>query len=306
MSTNNFFNKFSNCPLCQSSDIQLKYIAKDRHYGISGEYEIDICNACKLVFLNPMPTNEYLSSLYPETYYSYQDFFNDKKGISALLSKVLVNLDTKDPKFSHPGRMLDIGCGSGKFLYKMKQKGWEVYGVEISKNAADLGRNVANLNIFSGEVIHANYPDNYFDYIRLNHSFEHINNPHETLTEIKRILKQDGKLMIGVPNINSLNAKIFKQYWYYLGAPVHTFNYSNKTLPLLLKKHDFKNIHVKYNSNYGGLLGSIQIYLNRNGNKKTDEGTLYNNKLLRVITHQTANITDFFKLGDAIEVNATK
>lgn len=306
MSSNNFFEKFSVCPLCESSNIIQKYKAKDRHYGILGEYEIDTCNSCKLVFLNPMPTNEYLSSLYPETYYSYQDFFSDKKGISALLSKIFVNLDTKDPKFRQAGKMLDIGCGSGKFIYKMREKGWDVFGVEISKNAADLGRMAANLNIFSGELTHANFPDEYFDYIRLNHSFEHINNPHETLAEIRRILKKDGKLMIGVPNINSLNALIFKQYWYYLGAPVHTFNYSNKTLPLLLEKHGFKNIHVNYNSNYGGLLGSIQIYLNRNSKKITDDGLLFNSKLMRVIAHQTANIFDFFRLGDAIEVYATK
>lgn len=306
MLDDNYFDRYTECPLCSKTDIKLHLIASDKHYGISGEYEIDICNSCKLVFLNPMPTNEYLSSLYPETYYSYQDFFNDKKGISAWLSNVFVSLDTKDPKFKQPGRMLDIGCGSGKFLYRMQQKGWDVYGVEISKNAADLGRSAANLDIFGGDVIAAHFPDNHFDYIRLNHSFEHIFNPHETLEEIKRILKSDGKLMIGVPNINSFNASIFKRYWFYLGAPVHTFNYSDKTLPLLLENHGFRNIQVKYNSNYGGFLGSIQIYLNRKSQKKSEEGWVINNRILKVIAHQFTKLLDVLHLGDAMEVTSTK
>ena len=101
--------------------------------------------------------------------------------------------------------MLDIGCGNGWFIYMMRDKGWDVKGVEPSKAGAEAGRRIANLDIHHGDLLSGNYPSEYFDYIRSNHSFEHIPNPNEVLQEIHRILKPNGKAFIGVPNINSLN-----------------------------------------------------------------------------------------------------
>ena len=57
---------------------------------------------------------------------------------------------TRDPKFERPGRMLDIGCGAGWFIFQMKRQGWDVKGVEPNVNAAKFGRSKKNLDIFPG------------------------------------------------------------------------------------------------------------------------------------------------------------
>ena len=300
--------KVKYCPNCESNHIEHFIRVPDRHYGIKGEFNNAVCYACSLVFLDPMPNEEELSKFYPEdSYYSFHVDINYKEPLLKRLIKsiFLLNIKTKDPKFYNPGKILDIGCGNGWTLNEYKQKGWEVAGVEPSETAAKIG-NKAGLNIHSGNLLSANYDDNRFDYIRSNHSFEHIPNPNEVLSEVFRILKSDGKLFIGVPNINGINSKLFKAYWYYLGAPVHTFNYSPSTLTSILEKNGFKVKKVTYNSNYAGILGSIQIYLNRNKNLASDKGFVYNFIPFRIIASIIAKIENLFRIGDCMELIAEK
>jgi SAM-dependent methyltransferase len=299
------------CPICESENIRLLYSTCDRHYGIKGTFNIFECNRCSIGFLNPMPTEDELTSLYPEnTFYAYTDFtqkndkiYNIKKALRKLL---LLTIETKDPKFSKPGRILDLGCGSGEFLYRYKECGWETNGVEVNSDAANLGNSIANLGIHCGNLLQANFEDGYFDYVRSNHSFEHITNPKEVLKEVHRILKKDGKLFIGVPNVNSLNAKLFGKYWWYLGVPVHTFTYSDKTLSSLLRDNGFIIDSVKYNSDYSGILGSIQIFLNRKNGKLSTEGFVFENPFLRILSTYLSKALNLLKLGDAIEVICRK
>jgi SAM-dependent methyltransferase len=188
----------------------------------------------------------------------------------------------------------------------MRDQGWRVDGVEISQAAAEVGRNMANLNIFSGGLTDARFPSNHFDYIRANHSFEHMCDPNETLNEIYRILKPGGRLLIGVPNQESLNSAVFGPYWWYRGAPVHPFTYSPSTLSRFLVKHGFNVNRVNYNSDYSGILGSLQIWANRNNGRRSTEGFLINSAPLKVICHWLAKIIDRLRVGDAIEIIATK
>jgi SAM-dependent methyltransferase len=294
-----------NCPNCNSGSKVAFYNVPDRHYGIKGKFSYSKCAGCSLVFIDPMPNDSELMAFYPEdSYYSYNVAIVKEDPLwKVLLRKVLfLEYKTKDPSFSKPGCMLDIGCGNGWFIYTMRNKGWDVKGVEPSKAGAEAGRRMANLDIHHGDLLSANYPSGRFDYIRSNHSFEHIPNPNEVLREVHRILKPGGKAFIGVPNINSFNGKVFGPHWYYFGAPVHTFNYSDKTLSELLRKHGFKNIEVKYNSNYNGILGSIQIMLNRNSGKKSHEGFVFNFFPFKVISGLFAKVLNVGKTGDCIEV----
>jgi SAM-dependent methyltransferase len=298
--------ELENCPLCGQGQPEPIYLARDRHYGISGLYTIVRCAKCSLLFLNPMLSDEELSALYPADYFAYQDKFQRRRWKEFVKTLLGYSIGTRDPEFPVAGRMLDLGCGTGWFLRDMRDKGWDVYGVEINSAAAELGRKAAALNIFAGTLRQADFPSNFFDYIRANHSFEHISCPGETLDEIHRILRPDGRLLIGVPNVAGLNAKVFRQYWWYLCAPVHPFTYSVSTLSQMLAKHHFSIDHVTYNSDYSGILGSLQIWCNRNKQGKSSEGLLINTLPLRMVCHWLAKFVDLFGLGDAIEITARK
>ncbi|MEJ7645956.1 MAG: class I SAM-dependent methyltransferase [Chryseolinea sp.] len=293
------------CPNCKSPSKRRFVKVPDRHYGIKGVFSYSICAACELVYLDPMPDDDELMAFYPEdSYYSYNvEFAPPEPAWKEAIRKLLfLNYKTKDPEFSNPGKMLDIGCGNGWFIYMMREKGWEVRGVEPSKAGAEAGRSAGKLDIHHGDLISANYPAESFDYVRSNHSFEHIPNPNEVLDEMYRILKPGGKAFIGVPNINSVNGKSFHKFWYYLGAPVHTFNYSDKTLPDMLKRHRFRNIKVNYNSNYSGILGSIQIYLNKDSSRKSHEGFVFNFFPFKILAGLFSKAFDATRRGDCVEV----
>lgn len=300
-------SNLESCPLCDKRELLPIYLARDRHYGIPGQYPIVQCAGCSLMFLNPLFSDRELSALYPTDYYAYQDRFeNGSKWKEAAKWILGVRVGTRDPKFSAPGKVLDLGCGSGWFLREMREAGWDVHGVEINTAAAELGRRTAGLNIFPGTVQEAQFPSQFFDYVRSNHSFEHISRPGETLDEIHRILRPGGKLLIGVPNVAGLNARVFGQYWWYLGAPVHPFSYSTETLCRLLETHNFDIETIAYNSDYSGLLGSFQIWLNRSNGKKSTEGMLFRNPFLKVFCHWVAKGMDLFHWGDAIEITSVK
>ena len=294
------------CPLCEGGAFTELYVARDRHYGIAGSYRIVRCADCQLVFLNPMYSDDELGALYPSDYYAYQDNFSVSRLRQRARRALGYLVGTKEPRFEKPGTMLDLGCGSGWFLDRMRQLGWTTYGVEINKQAADLGRKSRGLEIFSGNLQQAKFPSGFFDYVRANQSFEHISCPSETLNEIHRILKPRGKLLLGVPNVAGANANVFKQYWWHLCAPVHAFNYSKDTLPRLLRKHAFVVERIRFNSDYFGILGSAQIWMNRNNGKKSMEGSIVNNYLLRFVCQCVANFLDFVGQGDLIEVTAIR
>lgn len=298
--------ELSSCPLCEKTGFEPVYLAKDRHYGITGVFKIVRCKECSLMFLNPMYSDEELSAFYPADYYAYQNNFSRKRWKEIVKSLLRFRIGTQDPQFGAPGRMLDLGCGTGWFLSEMRDKGWDVYGVEINSAAAQLGRDQAGLKIHAGTLLQAAFPPNFFDYVRANHSFEHIASPSETLAEIHRIMRPGGRLLIGVPNVASLNARIFKQYWWYLGAPVHPFTYSVKTLSHFLQKFRFEIVKVTHNSDYSGILGSTQIWLNRENGRKSTEGASINNPILKVVSHWIAKGVDLFGAGDAIEIVAAK
>lgn len=297
----------TSCINCSKTEFVFYNKVPDRHYGIAGEYNIEKCKNCGLVFLNPMPNDKELAAFYPEeSYYSYHiDIYKKTPVKNFFKSLLLMDNSVIEPKFKKPGKILDIGCGNGWTLFQFKSKGWSVFGVEPSKVGAKAG-NDAGLNIFNGELIEANYQTSSFDYVRSNHSFEHIHNPIETLKEIDRILKPNGTLLIGIPNISGINSKVFKKYWYYLGAPVHTFNYNEKTISEILSKNGFEVKKINYNSSYAGIIGSLQIYLNKKNKKSSHQGFIVNFFPFKFLASIIAKIENLFKIGDCIEIIAVK
>jgi predicted SAM-dependent methyltransferase len=293
------------CILCKSLDARLCLRGRDYHYGIPGEFSLVRCVRCGLVHLDPIPTTDELADFYAQDYYAYQPVKRPGK-LKRLIRRFLgITIKNHDPKFQQPGEFLDIGCGSGDYLHKMSIEGWSVKGVEPSKFGAEEGRR-SGLNIFNGTLHEAKFRSDAFDYVRSNHSFEHVPNPVEVLDEIFRILKPDGRLYVGIPNIDSLPYRIFGKYWWHLGIPVHTYSYSVSTMSALLRQSGFEVVMVYFNSNFTSVLGSLQIYVNRNKGKRSIDGRLIKNRVLMFGANIISKILDLIGQGDVIEIIARK
>jgi 2-polyprenyl-3-methyl-5-hydroxy-6-metoxy-1,4-benzoquinol methylase len=104
--------------------------------------------------------------------------------------------------------VLDFGCGSGNFLLSAKKTVKKIAGLEVRKQYIDLLSNQFKMYDSIENV------DEKFDFITLFHVLEHIPNQIETLKNLKKILKKNGKLIIEVPHANDvlLNLKTFRNF----------------------------------------------------------------------------------------------
>jgi 2-polyprenyl-3-methyl-5-hydroxy-6-metoxy-1,4-benzoquinol methylase len=134
-----------------------------------------------------------------------------------------------------PGRLLEIGCGSGKFLAGMKQRGWDVAGIEASPLAAASAQ-AAGLAVWSGRLECAADPAEHYDLVVGWEVLEHLHDPVAALEKLARWTVPRGWLALSVPDAGSIDFAIFKAAWYGLDFPRHLFHFTLPTLTVVLRR----------------------------------------------------------------------
>lgn len=315
------------CNFCKSNKLRLWGVGRDNLHNNPGEFKLFKCKNCGLIFINPQPSMREIGKYYPSEYYSFQgirikekywpvrlklflyDLYFNRSNKNYFLKTVLSPLKAlvRGVQFPIPNKVLDVGCGSGQFLYEMKILGAkEVHGVEpggFNKESADEHR----IKIKNSTLSEAKYDKNFFDLVTMNHVLEHVNDPDETLKEIQRTLRPGGKLIIGVPNTRSLDCYLFGVNWYNLDVPRHLFDYSSKNLSKHLKSLGFKKIKIRYTSGrtyfFNSTIYALRHLFGRNFNiqkNKIIDGFLIIPSLI------IGNILNFLKFGDQMEISCTK
>lgn len=252
--------EYVSCNLCKTENAKLLFPVKDINQRQEGIFSIVQCNSCGLVYLNPRPTKEEISKFYPNDYYISQDK-QSKLSVPALGGAI--GRFRKILKYKKGGKILDIGCKRGDYLVEFERHGWEIYGLELSSLAAQYAREKYGFDVITGDLLDTNLPDRKFDVVSLWGVLEHLRYPFETLEEVRRIIKDDGLLVIYVPNFDSFQARIFRDNWFHLDAPRHLFHFSPSTIKTLLKKTGFRIesiTHFHFFPNYVGLRVSL-LYL---------------------------------------------
>lgn len=232
-------NLLNTCNLCGSDDFSFLFSGHDYLSFSPLTFNIMKCNKCGLVCLNPCPKNlvKY-----------YDNYRKASSGKDIFLFPLLLpNRVKKIKKLKTQGKILDIGCGSGGFLLDMRKEGWDVYGCDFSPYICDVAKNVSGLkNIYNGDVLSLNLPENYFDVITLWHVLEHLTKPLESLRKISKLLKNDGILIIESPDFSSIQSKFFKSKWFVLDLPRHIYQFSPKTVEKLLNSVNLEILRKDY------------------------------------------------------------
>ncbi|MBI2934849.1 MAG: class I SAM-dependent methyltransferase [Chloroflexi bacterium] len=253
------------CPLCNADRPRAILGGEDRLLGKPGRFRIVQCRTCKFLYLNPRPTPEALSDYYPEEYPCHRPIdpapsppqSRWRQGMRALAARWYgrglgfprdqvrgtLSRSRDFPPFFHfgffptvpGGRLLDLGCGTGLFLYGFRRLGWETYGVEVSCHAAEAASRTLGLEVFHGTLEEAAFPEAHFDAVTLIHVLEHLPDPVGSLREVRRVLKPGGLLMMALPNVRSVAAFLFRSYWHGLDIPRHLGHFSPATLRQLLR-----------------------------------------------------------------------
>lgn len=161
-----------------------------------------------------------------------------------------------------PGRVLEVGCSTGLLLSLLKDKGWEVRGVEMSKRSADKAIS-RGIKVVVGSFENAKF-ENSFDLIIFNHVLEHVKDFRKVLSKTHRLLRPGGLILISLPNFDSFSAKIEKKNWPLLLPEEHLWHFTPKSLGIVLKEVGFNVIYDERISgiwDYGNPLLGILISL---------------------------------------------
>lgn len=253
---------YSECPVCGSNEINPLLTVKDQ--TVSKEnFVIWQCNKCTLRFTQDVPDADSIAPYYKsENYISHT---NTDKGFINQLYKKVRNYTLKEKSDLiikstgvDKGNLLDVGCGIGAFLNVIKEKGWQVKGLEPDESARRLAKQLYNIDAEeSSQLFHL--PPESFDAITMWHVLEHVHDLHLYVDQIKSLLKPNGKIFIAVPNYSSLDADIYRLNWAAYDVPRHLYHFTPKSIEMLLKKHRMKLAGKKpmwFDSFYISLLSS--------------------------------------------------
>jgi SAM-dependent methyltransferase len=132
-------------------------------------------------------------------------------------------------------KLVDIGSGSGEFLYMALKAGFDASGIEPHAGYCEYTKQSLGLNVVNTTLEKAGFIEESFDIINLNHVLEHMPAPLDTLCALRSLLKKDGIIMIDVPDISLCSHAPWTQFHF-----AHIYNFNSMTLKALVEKAGFE------------------------------------------------------------------
>jgi len=197
-----------------------------------------ICKQCGLVWSDPFPIT-------PSKYYE-QDYRIKYKGVytprlkhiyraaNVAISRYKKIKDYMDGKRD----VLDIGSGGGEFLYLISRMGCDAQGVEPNEGYGNYSQKEYGVDVKIGFIQNIEFDDDSFDLITMWHVLEHTDNPYTVLTKIHGWLRDNGLLVVEVPNVEAVCQSPKNTF-----HVAHLFNFNEDTLSLLIEKAGFSVAH---------------------------------------------------------------
>lgn len=222
------------CPACGTQVTEIAYICED------GEEKSDFyrCPDCTFLFARPV--------FIPELDSRQMDGIDNAELFnSRLLKNIYVSYFIKkeiralrQAKGRGPLRLLDIGCGTGWTTRVYSDHGFEATGLEPSRARAEYARQTYGIEVVCDYIENAAF-DREFDVVVLRHIVEHFADPGAVLEKIRGFLKDDGVVLVVVPNIDCLGRRLFETDWAWV-LPWHCNFFTPRSLQALLPRQGFE------------------------------------------------------------------
>ena len=250
------------CPFCESENTRSYLKLKD--YFLSQEdFEIMECDNCKLLFTTPRPDKSVIGKYYKsEDYLSHNEH---KKGLVPWIYNQVKRVNIRNKfkiackGFTNP-QILDFGCGVGDFLHYAQQNGCEIMGCDMSEEARKFSSEKLGKTTVTPEEIFA-LPHSTFDVITMWHVLEHIDNLKFQTEQLHRLLKDNGRLVIAVPNYKSYDAQYYKDKWAAYDVPRHLNHFHKESLQnIFAGSFELETIHpMKWDAFYISMMSENYI-----------------------------------------------
>ena len=227
----------------------------DYYMGKPGLFDYYRCGACALTQIHPIPAD--LSRFYE----SYQ-VHSEKSWLHEAMRKKLMGKGYYTP--AEGGRkllVLDYGCGDGWYLREMKLKGHDVAGFEANaEHAAELAKQLGAPVFADPHELQKTHAAT-FDVVTMHFVMEHLSDLAGTFAAANLLLKPGGKFYFMIPNIDSMEAKLFGRKWHGLDAPRHLQFLTSEHIKTLARRSSFDIEGMNYFSLPNGFAGSLSAVL---------------------------------------------
>ena len=254
-------NALKSCRVCYSVADHPVFVAREMMYGTREEFEYFQCRACGCLQITNIPEN--LGDYYRSDYYSIRSdhagFYGNalKNWLNRLRDHITlfapggdgfplaVNVPSIRAAYSAirrtPGlrlrsRIVDVGCGSGQLLYRMRNAGFSnLVGIDpFLKSDQFVDESLRFKRCDLAEL------DGEFDLIMMHHSFEHVATPVDTIARIHALLAPNGVALIRIPVVDSAAWAEYQTDWFQLDAPRHLYLHTQASMKKLAKRAGLK------------------------------------------------------------------
>jgi SAM-dependent methyltransferase len=213
------------------------------HFSVAStnfaRFHLRRCEQCGTAFTDPKPSSEELEASYSQVYYGPENvkFVSPMEGIVGWLTQRRARWIHR--KIKAHSRILEIGCGRGLLLSALARLGHECHGTERSGLAGKRAQNTVGVRVYTAPLEGCNLEKKAFDLVILWHVLEHLERPDQTLVQVFQLLKEDGLLVLEVPNLSSLQSQLTGKHWLHLDIERHLFHFTIDGLRRLLRATGF-------------------------------------------------------------------
>jgi 2-polyprenyl-3-methyl-5-hydroxy-6-metoxy-1,4-benzoquinol methylase len=224
------------CPLCGSS-ARSDFMKFDTCFFT--------CVTCGLGFIHPPPEPEDIKKLYDQSYYDPWGISDEDNATERMKKSTFHDkLETLERFVPTKGKILDIGCATGFFLEAARERGWEVFGVDLSSYSSSIARKkLGGDRIFTGTTEEAGFESDSFDAVVMTDVIEHVSDVNSFVKEVVRILKPNGVTAITTPNPMSLSCRMLGRHWPHYKLE-HLVYFTPHALSTLLEPFGFQRLHL--------------------------------------------------------------
>ncbi len=264
------------CRICNNLINNHIYEVSELMFGYRDKFKYFQCSKCKCLQIAEIPTD--ISKYYPPNYYSFtsdpfkkyenplkknrvkfRDYYTVLgKGIFATAVKILYSRNRykilSNLSLTRDSRILDVGCGSGWYLYGLREIGFNnILGIDPYIKNDIIYKNGLKILKTAIHDLRAEW-----ELIMYNHSFEHLHDPLENLHVVSKLLSKGGTCLIRIPTVSSYAWEHYREHWVSLDAPRHYFLHSVESMEILAKKSGLYLKDIIYESTEFQFVGSEQ------------------------------------------------
>lgn len=255
---------FGSCPVCGGLKANVLFTAKTPF----SEFLIVQCEACELARAFPLLNDGSHHAQDVVIYYGkgankfiplVQKIRNEIMRLRAKYYLSFIPNSVQKPK------ILDVGCAEGRLLTAFLKYGCRCWGIEHPSYPAQRFLNKNRIVYLQGDLQDADLEEGAFDLIFLWHTLEHMDDPQLIMSRLYKLLAPKGAIIVAVPNFSSIEARIFKRFWFHLDIPWHKHQFNKRSLGYLMTKSNLIIIKMSTLCFEQGPYGLLQSILNAIG-----------------------------------------